>query len=189
MSLPLVVSFYTSGTPYQDEIETLRSSCQKFGIEGHYESVPSKGSWVQNCAQKGPFVAECLRKFRRPILWLDADAEVVRYPGLFETLECDFAAYMPRHLLSGTLFFDYNDIALELTAAWSKRCCQQPNVWDQKLLESALWGMEGRIDYCNLPQGYCKISDKRWTRHSDRREYIVHHQASRRFKTTVNQSD
>jgi len=188
MSFPLVVSFYTSDTPYEEAIEVLRASCIKFDIEGYFESVPSKGSWVQNCAHKGPFIEECLVRFRRPILWLDADAEIVQFPQLFKTIDCDIAAYMPRHLLSGTLYFAYNDASLKLAKSWSSKCRSDPNAWDQKHLESSLWGMERQIVFQNLPQGYCKITDKRWARHSERDEFVIHHQASRRFKSIVNRA-
>lgn len=187
MKFPLVVSFCTADTPYELEIQSLKASCVKFGMETYFEVVPSKGSWVENCANKGPFIANCISKFQQPILWLDADAVIMRHPKLFEKLECDFAAYKPRHLISSTLFFANTDSAIELANNWAEKCLQNPTTWDQKLLDLSLEEMGPRIKFQNLPQGYCKIFDKRWARIADREEYIVQNQASRRFKGIANQ--
>ncbi len=181
MSFPLVVSFYTKGTLYEREIERLKASCEKFDIEGYFEAIPPRGSWVENCAFKGPFVADCLTRFKRPILWLDADAEIVQYPALFGSLSCDFAAYKPKHLLSGTLFFAYNLSSIALADLWATMCVRRTATWDQQLLEKAHRKQKG-LRFVNLPQGYCKIFDKPWAKNSEPHKCIVHHQASRRSK-------
>lgn len=185
MSFPLIVSFYTADTLYEIEVETLRKSCQRFNLDCYLEAVPSHGTWVRNCSRKGPFVLRCLEQFKRPILWLDSDAEIKRFPQLFQSLPCDVAAYMPRHLLSGTLYFAFNRSALEVARKWARYCTAQPDTWDQKHLESTLRKMEATTTFVNLPQGYCKVFDNRWNRHAEQTEVIVHHQASRRFRTSV----
>jgi hypothetical protein len=134
---------------------------------------------------KAPFVLRCLEQFKRPILWLDADAEIKRFPQLFQSLKCDIAAYMPRHLLSGTVYFSTSPIALEIARIWEQLCISAPETWDQKHLEATLWKQEAVVSFFNLPQGYCKVFDKRWNRHEEKVETIVHHQASRRFKSVV----
>ena len=184
MSMPLVISFYTKDTPYEREIARLRRSCGEQGLELHVESLPSTGSWVRNCAMKGPFVRRCLERFGRSLLWLDADAEVLRSPDIFQEPDFEFAAYQPRHLCSGTLYFAHTGAALQLASTWASLCVRQPRSWDQVLLARAL---EQRIDAVRfrcLPQGYCKVKGRRW-REDDRTTYILHHQASRRYKRLV----
>lgn len=187
MNFPLVVSFCTAGTPYELEIETLKASCDRFGIEGYFATVPSNGSWVKNCALKGPFIDSCLKKFQKPILWLDADAEILKFPSLLGELNCDFAAYKPRHLLSGTLFFAYSQSAIKLVDSWSSLCVRRSTQWDQRLLENVLKSMERNVEFLNLPQGYCKIFDRQWQPDSDPTEFIIHRQASRIFKSAIDE--
>lgn len=187
MSFPLVISFYTAGTPYEQEIETLIESCQRFNLETHIEGLDPVGSWVENCAMKGPFVLDCLQRFARPVLWLDADAEVVRYPALFDNADFDVAAYRNREgeLLSGTAYFAASDEAIALAARWAERCQQDPHTWDQKHLRAAV-NADSDATFKRLPQAYCKIFDRPWRHGEMRGDVIVHHQASRRFKAKIN---
>lgn len=184
MSLPLVISFYTANTPYEGEIERLRRSCGQHGLQLYVEAVASTGSWVRNCALKGPFVRRCLERFRRPLLWLDADAEVTRDPELFRDPDFEFAAYRPRHLCSGTLYFASTASAVRLADNWASLCLRQPLRWDQVLLARVLDQEINTIRYRSLPQGYCKVVGRAW-READQTTYILHHQASRRYKRLV----
>lgn len=184
MGRPLVISFYTTHTPYATEITRLRRSCQEYGLELYVEGLASTGCWVRNCALKGPFVWRCLQQFSEPLLWLDADAEVVRYPGLFSDPEFEFAAYQPAHLCSGTLYFAQTTGARQLARAWADLCLQEPRTWDQVLLARALERAGETVRFRCLPQGYCKVIGRHW-READQTTYILHHQASRRFKRQV----
>jgi hypothetical protein len=184
MGMPLVISFYTRHTPYAEEITRLRRSCQEHGLALHVEGLPSTGCWVRNCALKGPFVWQCLQQFDQPLLWLDADAEVLRYPELFQDPEFEFAAYQPAHLCSGTLYFAQTAGSRQLARAWADLCLQGPRTWDQVLLARVLEQARGSVRFRCLPQGYCKVIGRRW-READQTTYILHHQASRRFKRQV----
>ena len=184
MTFPLVISFYTAATAYEQEAQRLRRSCDRFGLPLHLEALASTGRWVSNCALKGPFVLRCLERFQRPVLWLDADAEVVAYPVLFERAAFEFAAYMPGAMLSGTLYFAWTAPALALATDWAQRCRRRPRVWDQRLLQEAYEAHRQRLVFRPLPQGYCRIFDRPW-REAERRPYVVHHQASRRLKRSV----
>ena len=177
---PLVISFFTIGTPYQQEAKRLIESCERFNIEHHIVGIAPGENWTATCALKGPFVAECMRKFERPVLWIDVDAEVVRFPSLFENLECDVAAYRGRRLLSGTVYFGNSDAARNVAEDWSNRCVRRSGVWDQLLLDDALRATRRRVVFRQLPQGYCKIFDKPWAE-EPQTAYIVHYQASRRL--------
>ena len=48
----LVIAFYTFGTPYEDEVEGLRISCRKYGLELETVGYPTNDSWVRNAAIK-----------------------------------------------------------------------------------------------------------------------------------------
>src|SRR5476651_1555473 len=90
---PLVISFYTKNTPYQLDAHHLIASCEKFGVEHAVEGIDSLGSWELNCAYKPFFIAEKLRQFQRPVLWVDVDAVFVRKPKPLKLFKADFSAY------------------------------------------------------------------------------------------------
>ena len=96
MSFPLIVTYYTAGTPYEEVVQYLLDSCSRLNLRIHAEALPSSGDWVLNCGKKGPFVQQCMERFDCPLLWVDADAEIKRYPAIFENAPFEFAAHFPR---------------------------------------------------------------------------------------------
>ena len=117
MTFPLVISFYTKDTPYQLDAHHLMASCDKFGIEHHIEGIDSYGSWELNCAYKPFFIAEKLRQFERPVLWVDVDAVFAQKPKILKVFEKDFAVYSqkdlepdhPSKIRSGTIYVNYTE--------------------------------------------------------------------------------
>ncbi|MBM3198756.1 MAG: hypothetical protein FJZ58_05830 [Chlamydiae bacterium] len=81
--VPLVVSFYTKKTLYEEAGEALIASCVKFGIEYDIEAVETLGSWEENCSRKPGFLVQKMQEHARPLLWVDADALFLR-PLVFE---------------------------------------------------------------------------------------------------------
>lgn len=183
MDFPLVISFYTPGGVYEEEMRRLRRSLVKWGLEHEIVELVSRGSWVNNCSMKGPFIRDKLMEVERPILWLDADAEVCGVPALLRGWECDLGAYTVRHYHSGTVFINWTKMGRNLAALWSKKCTEEPGQWDQRTLASASRELQKTgLVLGALPQGYCKIFDRRWTPHEDQKLIVLHHQASRRAK-------
>jgi hypothetical protein len=155
----------------------------KFGLPYHVEGRTSVGDWCQNCAQKAAFVREMmLRHEGRPLVWLDADARVIEYPYLFDTMSCDFAAHWfnGRELLSGTLYFGPTPAAWVLVQQWVSRCEAEPNVWDQVNLQAAV-DADPALAVGRLPVEYAYIVDCR----QSKRSVVLHTQASRRYKRMI----
>lgn len=180
------VSFCTAG-PYEAELHRLAASCRKFDVSLACEVIPSKGSWAKNCAYKAQFIREQLATFREPVVWLDADSELVAYPHAFDVLETDFAAFRLEHpggrkeLMSGTLFFRPTHATHKLVDHWTAECERNPERWDQKSLELVLPDHQ----YCTihwLPESYCWIENPVHRRTAIANPVIVQHQASRRLK-------
>lgn len=192
MTMPIIISFYTEHTPYKQEAERLIESLRVLGLRHFIIAEPSKGSWIKNCAHKAIFIQRTLKELKEPVLWLDADATVEKYPVLFDTIEADFAAFRKRmvsggrELLSGTLYFRPCDNVELLLASWILQCAKAPGLWDQRALALAWKEMPDKIKPKTLwlPQGYCKIFDRMW-REEPKIEYILHHQASRRLRRKV----
>lgn len=191
---PLIVSYATEGVYEEVWNRRLRPSLEEHGLEYHFETVKATPQgWIGNCALKGPFVYRCLQEFQRPVLWLDADAVVVRPPkDLYGDVDFDFAAYWKspgedhdRAILSGTIYFNLTDGGLGLCGHWAHLCETVRGVWDQRLLSRAWREYTPRPRHKALPQSYCKIFDRKWQPGELPLTVIEHHQASRQLKRKV----
>jgi hypothetical protein len=199
---PVVISFYTLRTPYQQEVLHLMDSVERWGIEARIEGRESLGSWEHNCAYKPRFILQKLKELKRAILWVDADAIFHASPKWSEFIHCDLSLRInpslgPTHgskILSGTLFVNYSAQGLALIEQWIEACEKGLRTasalrelfgpgcyfWDQAALNEILWKNK-KLRVHNLPLAYCKIFDLDKTA-----EVIIeHHQASRRFKHLI----
>lgn len=193
MTMPIFISYYTLDTPYEIEANRLRASLEQLGLSHAIQGLACKGKWEWNCGQKSAFIQDMLTSLQQPVVWVDADSTVVKRPVLFETIDAEFAAFrrpMVRgggvELLSGTLYFKPCRGNQLLLSDWVRNCGRFPNMWDQRLLDCSYRGLpkKHRPETLWLPQGYCKIFDRKW-RETPKVEYIVHHQASRRLKKKI----
>lgn len=181
--MPLVVSYFTQGTIYVKEIEHLRKSLHKYVMDYEFRGMPNTGNWRHNCAMKGPFMRDMMAKLDRPLIWLDADARVIKYPILFEQLKCDFACMISWHRekpgsASGTMYFNNTDATKKLLDVWADMCKKEPDELDQHLLHRALKKVD--LNFTELPHGYC-IRELDKVRDGDSPDRFIHHfQASRR---------
>jgi len=176
-----VVSYYTP--PYRDDALRLIASLDGWGIAHEITPLPSQGSWIANCGHKSRFMADCREAHAGPIVWLDADAEVVQYPTAFDVLDgVDIAVHL-RHgteLLSGTLYLGDTDRARQLLRRWVLACEQNPHEFDQRCLHKAMGSVPGLVVH-HLPAAYTCIFDASdMLKQGD--PVILHHQASRRLK-------
>jgi hypothetical protein len=176
----LYLSCYTKNSIYEQEIVRLNSSCAPFGLRRHFESYESRGSWVANVKYKAELLLRTLQNSSENarIVFLDADAVVMRYPSLFDHLDCDFACHVRAgtELLSGTIFARNTENTRRLVANWVKACNESPSAWDQKLLQKEIES-DRHLRFENLPPDYCAIFD---LMPEAQNPVIMHLQASRR---------
>jgi hypothetical protein len=166
---PLVVSFYTKDTPYQLDAHHLMASCDKFGIEHHIEGIDSYGSWELNCAYKPFFIAEKLRQFERPVLWVDVDAVFAQKPKMLKVFEKDFAVYSqpdltpdhPSKIRSGTIYVNHTERGNHVLKSWAQECQRllvdpkrTEEFWDQIALRNVYLSQK---NLGRLPLSYIKI--------------------------------
>ena len=195
-----VISFYTTGTGYEEEIKSLEESLIRFGVDYHFFPCEPKGSWRENLNYKSWCISEAFNMFPdQDIVFIDADGIMRKYPILFdklsETKEYDVAAtfhkYAPRsgdadELLSGTLWFPNNQKGKDLVDAWHKVGLENPNIRHQKCLRHAIDGLQNNgynINVYRMPFEYTYVFDYRYP--VKRQPIIEHFQASRRFRTQV----
>lgn len=184
----IIVSYYTIGTFYKDLAKRFIESLKKYEVTYYVEGVPNLNDWYRNTNYKPSFLLNMLEKFPdKNVIWIDCDAELLWYPMLFDSLDCDIAAHefdrglyqirrkdWPKELLSGTLFLRNNERVRNIVEKWARECKNNPRIWDQKSFEKIL-----NDDYCRLPPEYCCI-DK--TMRIIKNPVIVHYQASRQVR-------
>ncbi|WP_420421652.1 putative nucleotide-diphospho-sugar transferase [Simkania sp.] len=192
---PLIVSYYTAGTGYEEEVQNLIASCKKLDLQTDIVPIQSRGSWDKNCCYKPEFLLEKLDEHQRPVVWVDADAIFLKKPTLFDSLECDVALRTyeelpldhPSKVYTGTVYFSNNEKARSLLKRWAEESQkmlqeEEKEVWDQVSIKQALFGSD--VDLFPLPDTYATIYDKQLTPNED--AVILHYQASRLFKKEVN---
>lgn len=193
-----VISFYTVGTPYEEEVVHLKNSCAYLGIPIEAKPLSSQGSWEKNVALKPQFIWEELQSCQCPLVWVDADAVFLKKPDFSLFAKADFSVRFmeifkdnPQYAInSATIFMNQTKEAHELVYNWVKRCeelCAQaspPPFVDQISLYEVLLENK-RAKVVPLPISYCKIFDTDSFFIDDDQVVIEQRQASRRYKTLV----
>ena len=154
-------AFYTEDTPYEEEVHKLQDSARKLALPITITGVPSKGKWELNCGIKPQFILTCLEAFPDDdIVYVDADARIMQYPAIFDTLDCDIAVHYREgtELLSGTIFIKNNERVKRLIADWIIAQQASPLMWDQKVLQQLL-DDNPDLNVAELPATYCQIFD------------------------------
>jgi hypothetical protein len=158
-----IVSFHTDDALYTAAAAKLRASAEALSLPFHIEIVPAGRTWERTCSFKAKFIQDMWRGSDIPIVWLDADATLNRFPALFSVINADFAAYKRRwSIKAGTLYFGKTELADTLLAGWVARCEADPDQWDQISLDLAWAEIASRAPLRTvwLPETYCWKFDK-----------------------------
>lgn len=174
-----IVSFYTGEGAYKDFAEKLARSCERFGIRSHVEQLPTTGSWAKNNSMKADFMSRHLNSIKGPIIWCDADCEVIEYPVLLDKPSYDLGVYNwladPKEdvpdqatpLLrsaGGVILFNYTPAALQFMYQWGQACRKDTTIPEDRVLDMlwAQWkGQKKKISHFWLPKEYNRM-DLRW---------------------------
>lgn len=189
------VSFYTSGTGYEQEAAKLLGSAAKHNVPMTIYPYPSRGSWRANLNYKSALIRRALDENEgTDVVFIDADARIRSYPILFDELsaakEFDIAAHFfmqsrleRGELLSGTLWIANNEAARRLVDSWHQLALSSPHIRHQKCLHLAMQKNEQGYRVCHLPIEYTCIFDTPARR--GKVAVIEHYQASRRLRRAV----
>ena len=105
----LFISFYTFDGKYPELAKKLTKSLNKFDLKSHIVKLQNSfTTWEEGTHFKSKFILQCLLKFRTPVVWMDIDTEIWRYPELLFG-DHDFAIYNwcdKNHHLDGKIIFD-----------------------------------------------------------------------------------
>lgn len=179
----IIIGYYTTDSVYQDSYELLEKSLVRVGHRFDYKAIPPS-DWKSVTDLKPRVVLEKLQQYQEPVLYLDADAFVhENLDKYFEDKRCDIAVNFLKkksgeeELLSGTVYFDYNDKVLQLVQLWIKTGLDNPELNDQQSLQKAVSEYEGELSVFRLSSAFTYIFD--WQYPDVETPIIEHMQASR----------
>lgn len=185
----IAVSFYTDEA-YRAEAEKLKASLDALGIAHDIRALASRGSWIANVEMKPEFIKAMLMEHPgTPIVWIDADGIVRRYPVIFDALDgYDLAVHFLHwangkdELLGGTMWLENNTTIMGLMDEWIAESKALQKFKDQLSLQNIIKRNPGRFRVYRLPANYTQIFD---IMKGAGQPVIEHFQASRRFRRTA----
>ncbi len=165
--MPLVISYYTKNSYYENLIGRLISSLSRLQMQYDILSVEDLGSWQKNTYEKAKFILRMMNKHpNRNVLFIDSDAIVWQRPDIFKNIEEDIAVhYFPwrgkEYLASGTLYIKNTEKMKSLVQDWIFFNEERINTGDfeqknlQELLLTDKW--KNNVSIKKLPPEYCSI--------------------------------
>jgi len=181
----IVVGYYTPDGDYPAMAERMRRSVAAQGLDSRIYSMPTcRGyaelamRWVAHCAYCPAVILMAMVTHpETAILYLDADAEMLRFPSLLtdDSWAKVQVAYpvlnntrVKNRLMSNTLYFDGSCITREIVKVWKieqeRRILRMRNgqykypyreAWDQQVLQDVL--ADFNVVTRQLPYGYAYI--------------------------------
>ncbi len=200
----MFISFYSKDTIYEQLAkERLLPSLKKFNLDYKFYEIKNRGSWHQNTCQKPKIILEAMYEFKdKNIVWIDADAEIKKYPSLLYIISNDYN--MGVHYLSwedhygrtsdkgrfelvdGTIYIYNNEKMREFIEKWKQNSTDKETN-HQKILARMLEERKD-IKVYDFGREYCYIN----TTPSGKKPAkiiesptIVHYQASRNGKRNL----
>ncbi len=179
-----IVAFFSVNSFYETEAARMVASAWRLGLSVHAWPFVSVGSWVRNASLKPTFLLKQREKRAGPLLYVDVDAVFHRDPWpVLVDLDCDIAVYRDRgRLVSATILINDTPAARHILELWKKRCDENPDIWDQVVLQEILDEDKASANprFCEgqLPASFCWVFD-RINNGTPERVYIEQLQASR----------
>jgi len=143
---PLVVSLAWGGE-YVRAAEKLEESCHKFGLPVHIEFrevMPSDPRMAKR--QKPEILLKALTQDEGPVMWVDADAEVVAplvFPKGIE--DCDVAAFKTNCWESTVLYCNRTSNAFRVLDEWAMRLSKDDWQYDSEVLTDVVKYLKPKV--------------------------------------------
>jgi hypothetical protein len=184
----VVASMFTVGTPYEVEVQKLKQSLDEHKVKYEIIGVRSQGSWERNTHLKPHVIKQVMEKHKIPVVWIDADAVVMKPLTFFEEVPGDISYHTVtwpngfKEMLVGTIYFDNNHKTESFIDEWIRQN-EHGKGPDGEVFQKIMETNPMDLNVTDLPGDYIKIFDNEHIKSSD--PAIVHNQASRRFKKEV----
>lgn len=171
----IFISFYTNDPIYDKHAKDIKLSLDKFNLQYDIECIKSdpNNTWIYNTIYKPKYIFEKLNQYSCPLVWLDIDSRVKKYPELFFKCNKDIAVYSRKPaetsdlyvrklgdisgIRTGTIYLDNNQIVKNFVNQWYVIC--KSNVIRDHIGFNKLFKQKKEISIEILPVTYCYIFD------------------------------
>lgn len=196
----IFISYYTKKTPYEEVMNThLMPTLKNFNLDYDIEGIEDLGNWANNTGYKSRFIVKMLEKHKCPVVFLDADATIEKFPKFLLNISSEYDIcfhYLDWNLqwrghigdkkefLSGTMWFNYNPKVVNLVKEFIKEIEQNIATWEQKTMQRVVES-HNDLKILQLPKEYIVIprQNGKIPPHIKKEDIIIlHHQASRKYK-------
>lgn len=175
-------------TTYAELVNTLRKQCEEWGLL--FDAMRVQTPDYQLGISLKPIVIEyMLRKWKRPVLYIDCDMRLHRVPDMIAhaVSSFDFMAFnwyadhratettFDWHTLfssGGVLFFNYTRESIRFLCLWKLSVLADTQKADDRVLDMCFKQFQKYLRYYWLPVEYCYIP--RYMRVSPRRVVVSH---------------
>ncbi|MGH8897004.1 MAG: putative nucleotide-diphospho-sugar transferase [Egibacteraceae bacterium] len=186
MTTPVFVSFWTPNYVAAGErlLASLKTHAPDWGVD--VETLPHLGYWRRNVRQKPAFVLRKLKTWAdRPVIWIDADAELVALPTALLDIKTDVAAvkwtWPDRPITEVTtnlVYFAPTEMGRRMALRWVNAMARDPYLSDQPVFNTEL-ERSPDVSFTSLPVEYAFVTDIHGRFHPGARPVILQHQRSR----------
>jgi len=194
-----LITGHTTDVHYTKEAEKLIVSARKLSVPLEVIPYEPESTWLENIYQKANIILGALQQYPEfSIIWIDADAQLVQIPTLFDTIDADLSIDLAAHfkdgeeLLTSTIFFRNSDKVHAIIKNWIEIQKISDYRLDQSLLHQLLYTYGpveikgdtrryGEYLVKDLPAKYALIFDSTLAKQGTK-PVVQQNQASRRFK-------
>jgi hypothetical protein len=139
-------------------VNALRRSVEELQFDGHIELIPTEFDDRVLCFEKAEFLLRMWARYREPLLFLEAGAELREPPLLPTFLGCDVALHRWNRweMSARTLYLGRSPKTEQLLRTWQQLAAACPAVWEGYLLDQAwsLTSSQVALDAVWLPRPY-----------------------------------
>jgi hypothetical protein len=157
----LFVTYYSDIPPsnfYSNSAVQLKKRIEELGGKIHIEQLPNLGSYAMNCLRKPKFILECLQRFNRPIIWIDADSIVNQLPTEFDDIDADVACVEKANGCpeSALIYFNNTEKSKDFIKSWIDGCGVDVPELDHPVLKQMWYDKPNEKRY-SLPDSVCSV--------------------------------
>lgn len=139
----LFISYYSDIPPsifYKTSAFNLKKRIEELGGKIYIEELENLGNYGKNCLRKPKFILDCINKFDKPIIWIDADSLVKELPTEMNNLNVDVACIEKPNGCpeSALIFFNNTQKSKEFIQRWIDGCSVDECELDHPVLKQ-IW--------------------------------------------------
>lgn len=181
----IIISMFTKDTPYEKDIDILSRSIDRYNIKYDIIGKDNTGNWIKNTYLKALTIKDAMNKYKIPVVWIDIDAKLVRYPDFFFNMNGEISYFKfdnYEDILTGTLYFAYTDNCKRIIDDWIN-INSTSDVPDASnflyVINKFKRNKDITLKYIPLPVEYVNIIGNDLTKSNN--PVIIHNNASKRY--------